>query len=118
MEIGNAVDRFWLDGPLTISAIEQTQFLGRLANGDLSVNSSALRATKEITPREETRDYILRGKTGWLFDAKPQIGWWVGWLEHDNKVYSFALNIDMINERDAAKRIPIGRDCLKALGKL
>lgn len=118
MEIGSVVDRFWLDGPLAISAIEQTQFLGRLVNGDLSFNSSSLRAVKEITPREETRDYTLRGKTGWLFDAKPQIGWWVGWVERDNKVYLFALNIDMMNDQDAAKRIPIGRECLKALGKL
>lgn len=117
-EIGNVVDRFWLDGPLTISAIEQTEFLGRLVNGDLSVNSSALRGTIEITPQEETRDYRVRGKTGWVFDAKPQIGWWVGWVEREKKIYPFALNIDMMNDKDAAKRISIGRECLKALGKL
>lgn len=118
MEIGNVVDRFWLEGPLAISAIEQTQFLSRLANGDLSFNSSSLRGAKEIMPREETREYALRGKTGWLFDAKSQIGWWVGWIERDNKIYPFALNIDMMSDKDAEKRIPIGRECLKALGKL
>lgn len=29
-EIGTAVDRFWLDGPLQITASEQTLFMGRL----------------------------------------------------------------------------------------
>ena len=33
MEIGAVVDRFWLDGPLTISAVEQTEFLRRLTSG-------------------------------------------------------------------------------------
>ena len=31
MEIGSVVDRFWLAGPLAISAVEQTDFLRRLA---------------------------------------------------------------------------------------
>ena len=118
MEIGDAVDRFWLDGPLTISAVEQTQFLNRLVNGDLPVNSSVVHAVKEITPQEETKYYRVRGKTGWVFDAKPQIGWWVGWVEREKKIYPFALNIDITNNKDAAKRIHIGRDCLKSLGKL
>ena len=39
-------------------------------------------------------------------------------IERENKVYPFALNIDMMHDRDAAKRIPLGRECLKALGKL
>jgi beta-lactamase class D len=48
----------------------------------------------------------------------PQIGWWVGWIERGNKVYPFALNFDMKSDADATKRIPLGRECLKALGKL
>src|SRR5690606_10185028 len=34
-EIGTVVDRFWLDGPLKISAVEQTRFLAKLAQGQL-----------------------------------------------------------------------------------
>ena len=34
-EIGAAVDIFWLNGPLKISAVEQTQFLARLAQNAL-----------------------------------------------------------------------------------
>ena len=118
MEIGNVVDRFWLEGPLAISAIEQTEFLGRLLAGNLPVSAEAVRAVKEITLVEKTETYELHGKTGWVFDPKQQIGWWVGWVERGGKVYPFALNIDMARDEDAAKRIPIGKECLKALGKL
>lgn len=118
MEIGDVVDRFWLDGPLAISAVEQTEFLGRLVEGKLPVATEAVRAVKEITLLEKTDTSELHGKTGWGMDAKQQIGWWVGWVEREGKFYPFALNIDMAGEEDAAKRIPIGRDCLKALDKL
>ena len=42
----------------------------------------------------------------------------VGWVERENKIFPFALNIDMPSDEDAAKRIPVGRECLKVLGKL
>lgn len=118
MEIGNVVDRFWLDGPLAISAVEQTEFLGRLVEGKLPLGTEAMRAVKEITLLEKTETYALHGKTGWHLDGKQQIGWWVGWVERDGKAYPFALNIDMKGEDDAAKRVPLGRDCLIALDKL
>ena len=118
MEIGTVVDRFWLDGPLTISAIEQTDFLRRLVEGGLPVKEEATRAVKEITLLEKTDSYELHAKTGWLVKGKEQIGWWVGWVEREGKVYPFALNFDVTKDADAEKRIPIGRECLKALGKL
>ena len=119
MEIGHVVDRFWLDGPLAISAVEQTKFLLRLVTGSLSISPEAVRAVREITLLEKTDAYELHGKAGWwVGPTGPQIGWWVGWIERENKVYPFALNIDMPKETDAAKRITIGRECLKALGKL
>jgi len=118
MEIGQIVDRFWLDGPLAISAVEQTEFLSRFVNGNLPVSTEATRAVKEITLLETTDAYELHGKTGWVFDQEQQIGWWVGWIERGGKTYSFALNIEMKDDADAQKRIPIGRACLKVLGKL
>jgi len=119
MEIGNVVDRFWLDGPLAISAVEQTEFLQRLIKGSLPINPDAMRAVKEITLLEKTDTYELHAKTGWFVGpTPPQIGWWVGWIERGNKVYPFALNFDMQSDADATKRISIGRECLKALGKL
>lgn len=118
MEIGSVVDRFWLDGPLKISAVEQTQFLNRLVEGKLPIKPDVVATVKEITLLEKTDAYELHGKTGWGVAANPYIGWWVGWVERDGKVYPFAVNIDMMTDKDAEKRISIGRECLKALGKL
>ncbi len=43
---GTIVDRFWLDGPLTISAIEQTSFLAALALQELPMSKTAQSAVK------------------------------------------------------------------------
>jgi beta-lactamase class D len=118
-EIGKVVDRFWLDGPLAISAVEQTEFLERLTSPSLPIDPAAMRAIREITLLEKTDAYQLHGKTGWwVGPTAPQIGWWVGWIERENRIYPFALNIDMSKDDDAVKRASIGRECLKALGKL
>jgi beta-lactamase class D len=78
-----------------------------------------MRAVKEMTLLEKTDTYELHAKTGWFVGpTPPQIGWWVGWIERGNKVYPFAPNFDIQVDADAAKRISIGRECLKALGKL
>jgi beta-lactamase class D len=44
---------------------------------------------KDIMVREQTPDYTLRAKTGWLTSSKPQIGWFVGYLEQNKNVYFF-----------------------------
>jgi beta-lactamase class D len=118
MEIGKVVDRFWLDGPLAISAVEQAEFLQRLADGKLPVSAEAVRAVKEITLLEKTTAQTLHAKTGWHWpDHGQQIGWWVGWVERGGKNLAFALNLDITKEEDAAKRIPIGRECLRVLAE-
>jgi beta-lactamase class D len=118
MEVGHEVDRFWRNGSLQISAVEQAEFLARLAQGKLPVAQKALEETKELTLREKTADHKLHFKSGLLNPTGPRIGWWVGWIERENEVLSFALNIDMTDSVDAQTLAAIGRDCLSALGKL
>lgn len=118
MEIGHEVNRFWRDGSLQISAVEQAEFLARLAQGRLPVTLKALEQTKELTLREKTAVHKLHFKSGLLSPTGPRVGWWVGWIERENEVFSFALNIDMTNSADAQTLAAIGRDCLRAVGKL
>jgi beta-lactamase class D len=116
-KIGKTVDRFWLDGPLEISALEQARFLARLVEGQLPVQPATIAAVKEITLLEKSGEYELHGKTGWCTSVDPHVGWWVGWIERGGLLTSaFALNMDLPGKDDAAKRIPIGRACLNALG--
>jgi beta-lactamase class D OXA-50 len=116
-EIGSVVDNFWLVGPLKISAVEQTQFLARLAQGQLPVPADAPAKVRDIAQLDKGEGWTLYGKTGWSDMYKPDLGWWVGWVEQSGKVYSFALNIDMPDTAiDGPKRVEIGKASLKALG--
>lgn len=47
-----------------------------------------------------------------------EIGWWVGWVRKDGKLYTFALNIDIPDNETGAKRVPLGKAGLQALGVL
>ncbi|MBK8171421.1 MAG: class D beta-lactamase [Sandaracinaceae bacterium] len=83
-QIGTVVDRFWLDGPLAISPLEQIQFLERLATGALPISERTQSIVKDILTLDQT-DGVLRGKTGWADpDSDHEIGWFVGWLERDS----------------------------------
>jgi beta-lactamase class D len=82
----------------------------------MPVQPANMAALKEITLLEKSGEYELHGKTGWCTSVDPDLGWWVGWVEREGRVIAaFALNINMPEKDDAAKRIPIGRACLDAL---
>ena len=117
-EIGTAVDCFWLDGPLQISAVEQTQFLARLARNELPFPRDVQAKVREIVQLEQGNGWTLYGKTGWADAESPGIGWWVGWVQKGDRLYSFALNIDMPQVSDATKRNELGNAILKILGVL
>ena len=64
---------------------------------------------------EQGDGWVLFAKTGTAAQQSPQIGWWVGWVEKNNRIYSFAINLNMQKPEDAGKRTEIGRACLEAL---
>ena len=117
-DIGKDMDiRFWLKGPLAISAIEQVGFLDRLSGGTLPVKPESLRDLREIIRYEQTPERTIFAKTGWLMNGpdEPQVGWWVGWIEKKDVRYPFALNIEIKKEEDAKERIPLALACAAAL---
>ena len=115
---GAQVDRFWLDGPLAISANEQVQFLRRLERGALPVSRRALRDVSDMLVLERDRCTVVRGKTGYVFTTAPRVGWWVGWVQRGSTTWTFALNLDITRPEHAAARVPIGRAILGELGAL
>jgi beta-lactamase class D len=119
-QIGTAeqIDKFWLEGPLQITPKQQIEFLQKLYSGRLPFSQRSLNLLKDIMIIEQTPNYTLRGKTGWVTSQKPNIGWFVGYLEQNNKVYFLATNIDMPSTKLAKSRIEITRRCLKMLGLL
>ena len=117
-EIGNIVDKFWLQGPLKISAIEQVKFLSALALNQLDYPKNIQQQVRDITVLEQNDKWVLHGKTGLTDTPDPDIGWWIGWVNRGGKIYCFALNIDFVKAGDAKLRIELGKASLKILSIL
>lgn len=113
--IGQEIDQFWLKGPLAISAIEQAQFLARLVQGFLPVSPEHQDTVRSMVKLEDWNGMEIYGKTGWAMDTAPQIGWLVGWVVKDGRPYTYALNIDIRDKRDADKRMPLVKAFLTKL---
>jgi len=113
---GTVVDRFWLEGPLRISALEEAQFNARLGRKALPASQRAQGLVHDII-RIETRDgATLHAKTGWYVQrGQTSVGWWSGWVERQSKVQAFTLNMDMPQMGMAPLRLEIGRNLLAQL---
>lgn len=115
-DTGSLVDRFWLEGPLEISAWEQVIFLARLARLKLPLSTDVQQSVIDIIRIDQGDNWVLYAKTGWANTPEPDLGWWVGWVVKDQDIFSFALNIDMPESADADKRVQLGRASLEVLG--
>jgi beta-lactamase class D len=111
-DIGDKIDTFWLKGKLRISPEEQIKFLVRLYKEDLPFSTTVMKTVKDIMVIERQDNYTLRGKTGWGRDVDgiKNIGWYVGYLERDNDVYFYALNV--VNQDPNFAMIPIRKKIL------
>lgn len=115
-DVSGGVDRFWLDGGLRISAVEQIELLKKLHRNQLPFKPEHQRLVKDLLLVDDVRDATMRGKTGWAFDVDPQIGWFVGWVEHPRGAVFFAMNMQMPNgAADAPKREAIVRAALRSI---
>lgn len=94
-DMGGGLDRFWLEGDLRISPLEQTAFLDRLYHGRLGVSDRSTQIVRDLMVLEETDAYRLSGKTG-TADVTPtrELGWLVGFVEVGEKAYAYALNME------------------------
>ena len=94
-DIGGAIDRFWLDGDLRISPLEQLDFLERLLTDDLPFRAEHAAAMREILVREVDAGWTWRHKTGTALAEDPTLGWLVGTSHYDGRAFVFAMNIDL-----------------------
>ena len=111
--IGEKVDEFWLDGSLQISAMEQIKFLERLVNYDVPFNKRTVDLVKDIMIVEKGDTFSVHAKTGWSIRLDEQIGWYVGYVKKADKVYPFAVNIDMKGQEDTRYRKEIAYRALE-----
>ncbi len=109
--------RYWLDGTLQISAVEQVTFLKRLAQQDFALSASTYAAALDIMVSDRGDAWVMRSKTGWRYsDTEMDIGWFVGWLDCADETYVFAVNMDIPNRSHLSKRKDVAYAVLRDIG--
>jgi beta-lactamase class D len=116
-EIGDAVDQFWLNGSLAISADEQIRFLRRLLNNEAGYSEQDLVVLRDIMRVEQAEDLQVYSKTGWT-GPRLAVGWNVGYVTTDEGTFLFAMNMHMDQVSQAPLRASLTMDALRALGIL
>ncbi|GHD47142.1 beta-lactamase [Thalassobaculum fulvum] len=116
--VSGGLERFWLDGGLRVTPLQQVDFVERLLLGTLPASTRSQIAARDAVPGERLAcDVAIRGKTGWAHrpgDDGPDTGWWVGWVERPHDVWLFATVVEGYPERIREARRAV---TLNVLGK-
>jgi len=92
------IDVFWLEGDSRISQFEQIDFLKQFYESKLLISKRTEKIVKEMIIMEKNENYNLSGKTGMSTSNGNNNGWFIGYIEVENKVYFFATNIESKKE--------------------
>jgi len=84
---------FWNLGQLAISPRNQVEFLVKMYDGKLPFSKRTIDIVKRVMVTEQTKDYIIRSKTGWTRENGMDTGWWVGYVERGKDLYFFATRV-------------------------
>ena len=114
-DISGGIDHFWLGSSLKISPDEEVEFLVRLYENKVPFSQRTIDIVKDIIPKDEKETYVLHWKTGAAeLNDTDKVGWFVGYVESNNDVYFFALNI---LGSDFGKIMPARRSICEAVLK-
>jgi beta-lactamase class D len=112
------LDRFWLDGALTISAADQVAFLGQVTRRSLGFSPATYQTLAAVMRSDAAPGVELYAKTGWSTRGTPGLGWYVGYLETPKATWVFALNMDTSDAEDLPLRKQLVMDALRVKGLL
>ena len=111
MEVDStSIAMFWLEGKSRINQFQQVDFLKRLYLSQLPISKRTVTIMKRMMVMEINDVYTLSGKTGWSISNDQNNGWFVGYLETQNKVYFFATNIEPTGTFDRDRFIKTRED--------
>jgi beta-lactamase class D len=117
--IQHNLDTFWLDNSVKVTADEQLGLVKKLYFDQLPFQKRTQRIVREMMLWEDNSNYRLSYKTGWGFtDKNHALGWIVGWIEENNHVYFFVLQVESPdrNYNLSTVRLKILKDILKQHG--
>jgi bla regulator protein BlaR1 len=113
-DISGGIDGFWLSSTLAISAEEQVRFLGQLVQDKLPLGVKAMEQAKGMLELVRSGPAAIYGNTGTqMRGGRFTMGWFVGWLEREGRVYVFATNIAASEGADGRKARAITEGILR-----
>jgi beta-lactamase class D len=116
-DIRGGIDLFWLQGNLRVSAMQQVDFLRRLAEGGLPMSQRSQRLVRQALARARDDGDALYAKSGTTGAVKDPADWWVGWIERQGRPRAyFAMNFTPVATTRYEDRIAITRDILRDAG--
>ncbi|HET9958587.1 MAG TPA: penicillin-binding transpeptidase domain-containing protein, partial [Polyangiaceae bacterium] len=97
-DTSGAPERFWLDGALRISPVQQIEFLRKLDEDKLPIQKRTSEIVKDVITLDVGQNHVLRGKTGLLRPPEERqfFGWFVGWVELGPRRVYFATLLDAV----------------------
>ena len=119
-DISGGITKFWLENSLKISAVEQVKFVNSMLQYRLPVSKHAVDTVKEVLKVGTTPKGVLYGKTGSGVDKSSglKLGWFVGFVESENKIYIFATNIKSSKKSNGRKAKEITKNILSYMNFL
>jgi beta-lactamase class D len=99
MRAGGAIDKFWLNDTLQISADEQVGFVKRLYFNELPFSERSQRIVRSMMLQEDTPDRKLYYKTGWAKLPNKQVLWVVGFMERIEHVKEHKNSMNKSDQR-------------------
>lgn len=87
------LERFWLDGSLKITPINQVELLRKFYEEQPPFSRRSYQILKPIMLAEKKPAYSIYAKTGWGKVEAKDIGWWIGYLETKDNTIFFATRI-------------------------
>lgn len=98
--MGGAIDMFWLNDTLQISADEQLGFVKKLYFDELPFSERSQRIVRSMMLQETTPDYKLYYKTGTGVGKDSTIFWVVGFVERIEQVKEHEKSMNKSNVRN------------------
>lgn len=113
------IDLFWLEGESRINQFQQINFLKRFYQSELPISKQTELIMRRLMVIDKNNQYAVSGKTGWSIRNGNNNGWFVGYIESQNKTYFFATNIEPKKQFDMNLFPMIRKDVTyKALKKM
>lgn len=101
-DISGEIDLFWVDGGLRISPRQQIDFMQRMVDGRLPVEKKHIKFVAESMLTSSGEGWSAHAKTGRAIRVLPQVGWYVGWVEFEDRKPVYFATV-LLDDEDGPK---------------